>query len=388
MQMIFPADTGHNRAADNRAEANDVEIHLPTMATPRLVNGALRICSLNSSFLVFLRAHPEIYSEFKRGRLLGMGTGENAMLRHIQKVLESRQSQGTDLLEVKEILSRHHPTTLAYQAEETEGYALETMRDLVTDFAAEIGNHDRWKHSRNVTEDKGYPPTCCGQILHYQSTDSTENVFIMSPVSDNTTLQTTVDAWEEKQRRKMKETTCPTCLEQRPIQVLSSPEQMPTFFTVEWPQHASTVKDVTARISWGGATYKTIGIIHHGDGHFWASLKEPNDEQDWWRVDDFGGEDASAIWRRKYVKGVRGQETSPEGGLIVHKLQEKIVLLLLEKTDAVESDEDQVSIHQICLLFHILYFSINPNTGGECNSGARSGILRRGIPGMSLFRVT
>ena len=293
--------------------------------------------------MVFIRAHPDIAS------LLSGGNTEESLAYEIQKVLGSRELRGTDLLGVKRYLSQHYPNTLSYQAGEGGGYALEAMSHLVYRFAEETGAQDRWRHCRTVTEDKGHPPTCCGQILRYESTQKVDLVTIRATITGYrfTSLQSVVDKFEEKMTKKVAEATCPTCNEKHLIQAVSLPEQMPTFFTVEWSPHAATLTDVTREISWGGAVYEPCGIIHHGDGHFWASLREPNDEQIWWMLEDFCGLDAVATWRRKYAKGPRGQETSPEGGLVVHKLNEKIGLVLLEKKDAAEAVEGQVLTHQI-----------------------------------------
>ena len=245
---------------------------------------------------------------------------------------------------VKRVLSQRHPNTPSYQAGERGGYALESMQHLVSDFAQETGTRDRWSHCRIVTEDKGHPPTCCGQILRFQSTEKRDFVSIRATNTDYsyTSLQSVVDRYEEKQRKKVVEATCPRCNEKHAIQAMSLPEQMPTFFTVEWSPHAATLTDVTREISWGGEVFEPCGTIHHGDGHFWASMKEPNEEQRWWMLEDFCGLDAVATWRRQYGEGPRGQETSPEGGLVVHKLNEKIGLVLLQKKDAAEAVEGQV----------------------------------------------
>lgn len=338
MLNVLPADGRQNGAAS----LMDNQIHLPNLATPRLLNGELNICALNSSFVVFLRAHPDIASLLRRERLRGIG--DDSLMYQIQEILGSRELRGTNLLGVKRYLSQHYPHAPAYQAEERGGYALEAFQHMVCHFVQETGTHDRWRHCRIVTEDRGHPPTCCGQILHYQSTEKMDAIIITATNTEYgvTSLQSVVDRFEKKKRQKVVEATCPTCNEKQPIQAVSLPEKMPAFFTVEWSPYATTLTDVTLEISWGGAVFKPCGIIHHGDGHFWASVKEPDDEQTWWMLEDFCGLDAVATWRRRYGEGPRGQETSPEGGLVVHKLKEKIGLILLEKKDAAESVDGQV----------------------------------------------
>ena len=323
----------------------DGKIHLPNLATPRLLNGELNICALNSSLLVLLRAHPDIISLLRRNQLPGY---EDSLAYQIQAVLGSRNLQGTNLLGVKRVLSQLHPNTPAYQAGERGGFALESMQHLVSQLAQETGTHDRWTHCRTVTEDKGHPPKCCGQILRFQATQKWDFVSIRATNTaySHTSVQSVVDRYEAQAEKKVVEATCPTCHQRHPIQAVSSPEKMPTFFTVEWSPHAATLTDVTREISWGGDVFEPCGSIHHGDNHFWASVREPNEAKTWWMLEDFCGVDAVATWRRKYVEGPRGQETSPEGGLVVHKLNEKIGLLLLQKKDTVEIFEDQVRTHK------------------------------------------
>ena len=256
---------------------------------------------------------------------------EDSLAHQIQKVLNSSELRGTDLLGVKRILSKYHPTTLAYQLGETGGYALESMSDLVQDFAREMGGDDRWNHYRTETEEKDHPTTCCSQILQYQNTWKLDGVFMLveNTASKTCSLQDYVDRWENQQRKKVKEVTCPTCSKRHAIQVTSLPEHMPSLFTFEFNPHSATVSDLAGKISWGGATYKPVGTIQHDDNHFWASLLDQEAEETWWRVDDFC--QRVDTWRRKYVRDGNCQRTLPDGGLTVHKLEDKIVLVLLEK---------------------------------------------------------
>ena len=53
------ADTVHQDGVAQNQTTADGEGGQPSdLVTPRLVNGPLKICALNSSFLVFLRAYP------------------------------------------------------------------------------------------------------------------------------------------------------------------------------------------------------------------------------------------------------------------------------------------------------------------------------------------
>ena len=287
-----------------------------------------------------MRANPNISSLLRRkSRIPGF---EDSLAHQIQKVLNSSELQGTNLLGVKRILSKYHPTRLAYQQEETGGYALESMSDLVQDFAKEMGGDDRWSHHRTETEEKDHPITCCSQILQYQYTRKLDGVFMLAEntASNNCSLQDLVDRWENKQTKEVKEVTCPTCSRRHAIQVTSMPEHMPSLFTFEFNPHSATVRDMADKITWGGATYEPVGAIHHDENHFWASLRDQEEEKNWWRVDSFcQGVDT---WKRKYVRDGRCQKTLPDGGLSVHKLEDKIVLVLLEKKLAMQVNNIQV----------------------------------------------
>ena len=318
-----------------------VDIFPIDLATPRLVNGELKICALNSSFLTFVRAVPNIQSVLRR---YGMPGQEDSLAYQIQRVLSSQDKDGTNLLGVKSVLSKFHPETVAYQLGEQGGDALESFQHLLEGFIKETGERgDLWRHLRMVTEEKGFPDTCCGQNLTLSFMKENSFVFL---AAQNTTegvlsVQEVIDRWERKEVRKVREATCPTCSEKKAIQAVSLPQDMPKLFTVSFAPHASTVRDVTSMISWGSSTYRVIAIIHHGNDHFWASLMDNGHKEHWWRLDDYCKREDT--WRRRYVSGAGGLSTRPDGGLTVHKLNEKIGLLLLERTMETNADEMQVS---------------------------------------------
>ena len=317
-----------------------MDVETTALMTPRLTNGELKICALNSSFLLFLKAHPSIRSVLQRDRQPG---DEDCLSFQIQKVLCSQDKQGTNLLGVKRILNKYHPDTLAYKPEERGGDALESFEHLVRDFIQEtgcIGN--QWRHIRRVTEDKDYPDTCCGQDVKFSG--SKKSVVFMA-TSNNTaervySIQEKVDLFERQETKAgVRGATCLICSEKKAIQAVSIPQQMPDMFVVTFAPHASTVRDLTSKISWGGSIYQTIAVIHHGDNHFWVSEMDNGHEELWWRIDDYCNREDT--WKRRYVDGVGGLATSPDGGLIAHKLNEKVGLILLQKIVATDEDEDR-----------------------------------------------
>ena len=335
---VLPSGGAHE---DRAAEGEVVTDGEPTdFSTPRLVNGSLQICALNSSFQVFLRANPNISSVLRRNRLPGF---EESLAYQFHKVLSSRASNGTDLLGVKSVLCKYHPSMEAYQPGATGGCALESFEHLVRDFMQEVGGDNRWFHSRKETGEENNLATCCGQPLQYEHKDEWPFVFMIAQnsASGRTSLQSCVNRWEAKRSKKVRTATCATCSQEHAIQAVSMPEHMPTLFTFAFNPHSSTVSDVAEQISWGGVAYSTDGTIHHSDGHFWASLRERQEEVDcWWMVEDYCGR--VDTWRRKYVEGQRGLQTTGEGGRVVYKLEEKIVLLLLRRKDVVGTEGNQV----------------------------------------------
>ena len=326
--------------AQNQTAADGEEGQPSDLVTPRLVNGPLKICALNSSFLVFLRAYPGISAILRRHRL-----PVESLMHQIEKVLNSSDVKGTDLLGVKSVLFKYHPGAVAYQPGETGGYALESFEHLVHDFLKELRgdkDKDRWRHVRAVAEEIGYPATCCNQSMQYEERVNIDGVFMIqtgTAAGRACSIQSLVDGWENKKKKAVREVICPTCSEKHAIQVVSTPTHMPSLFTLQFNPHAVTVTDVNSEISWGGATYTPIGAIHHDDNHFYASLRDGGREEDWWRFDDFCAE---SLWRRKYVEGQTGLATLGGAGRNIHNLEQNIGLLLLEKKDSVEADEVQV----------------------------------------------
>ena len=275
----------------------------------------------------------------RRNRLPGH---EDSLAHQFHKVLTSRASKGTDLLGVKSVLYKYHPSIEAYQPGATEGCAVESFEHLVKDFMQEVGRDNRWFHSRKETEQENSPATCCSQRLQYEHKDEWPFVFMIAhnSASGQTSLQSCVNRWEAKKSKKVRTATCTNCSQEHAIQAVSMPEHMPTLFTFAFNPHSANVSDVAEEISWGGVTYCTVGTIHHGDGHFWASLRERLEGRDWWMVEDYC--DRVDTWRRKYVQDQGGLQTTGEGGRVMHKLEEKIVLLLLQRKGVMDTETNQV----------------------------------------------
>lgn len=359
---IFLAAKRQSDGAACRRSQRGVGSHQPNLSIPRLINGTRQICWLNAPFLVLLRAYMDWCSEFRKDGIPG-SEDENKIACHIQKVLESNNAEGTDLTCLKEFLCKRYPGVVQYQREETGGHATVALQHMIKEVEKEIGS-DRWSHTRAVTEDKGSPPSCCGQPLLYQTWEKKSDAIFISvdlrrPAA--TSLQYIVDHWEDKRTKGDGEATCQTCNRVKTIQTVSLPQEMPLYFTVEYTQFTSTITDIMQEITWGGAKYRTVGVIHHREHHFWASVRQP-EGQIWVRLDDWCGRED--LWRRSYTDSPRGLETSSEDGRTAYRLQDNVGLLLLEKQSVQDADDEQVSPQ------HFIYvsalFTFNCILGPQC----------------------
>ena len=116
-------------------------------------------------------------------------------------------------------------------------------------------------------------------------------------------------------------------------------------------------------ITWGGAKYRTVGVIHHRAHHFWASVRQP-EGQIWVRLDDWCGRED--LWRRSYTDSPRGLETSSEDGRTAYRLQDNVGLLLLEKQSVQDADDEQVSPQHF--IYVSVLFTFNCILGPQCLS--------------------
>ena len=312
---------------------------------PKLTNGSLKICSLNSSFVVLLRAHPDIVKMINNAKQRqGRDEGQRKLFLEIEAVLTSKQP--TNLLGVKRFLHEHHQNEESYSEGSTEGgYAVDALRHMLEDLHQECGGDGRFRHIRLATDDKGDPPKCpqCRHnVAGFSDQRPRELTFLRwtPSVEGAVNLQQLMDKYEEMKAVSEGWTDCLSCGVQVKVRAVSELTEVPDKFFVESVCGATnTLGGLDEEVSWGGQKFKPTGILHYREDqtHYYASVKEGDQ---WWMVDDFCGEPAT--WRRKYEKR-RGVIETGGRGLVIHRLDEYVLLVLLErKTQQPEEGKTQV----------------------------------------------
>ena len=49
---------------------------------------------------------------------------------------------------------------------------------------------------------------------------------------------------------------------------------MPEVFLIELVGGTRSIQNVETAICWGGLTYRIVAMIHHGNNHYWVSVRE------------------------------------------------------------------------------------------------------------------
>ena len=312
---------------------------------PHLRNGPLKICHINASFVLALRAFPDVRRLVSHvNQQEETAEGVHSLVSEIDTVLNSTQE--TDLLGLKRLLKERHPGEHAYD----EGYAQEVLHQLLEDMVKAFTGDNRFGHIRVETEDKGYPPRCCkcSQKLASFCDNKVENMTFLTfqPLQNGTVkLQQLIDKCEEEKRDCHVWTSCLNCGEQQKVRAVSELRVPPNKFFMESITGASnTVTGFDEDISWGLSYFEVSGVLHHdpAEEHFYASVREGHT---WWRIDDFCGD--PNLSRKKYVKR-RGVLETTSG--VIQRLDRNILFVLLERKAEREVEESQVSIYDFMYL--------------------------------------
>ena len=317
---------------------------------PKLTNGSLKICSLNSAIVVLLRAHPDIGNIISNAKQQHGTDGEQKKLvLEIEAVLASQQP--TNLLGVKKCLSERHQNEESYSEGSTEGgYAVDALRHMLEDLHQECGSDGRFRHIRLATDDKGDPPKCpiCRQNVESFSHQRPRDFTFLrwTPPEDGTVkLQRLMDKHEEMKAVSEAWARCLSCVEEVKVRAASELTGVPDKFFLESSNGATnTLGGLDDEVSWGGHVFEPTAVLHFeaDQAHYYASVKEGGQ---WWRVDDFCGEPST--WRRKYSKR-RGVLETGGRGLVIHRLDKHVLLVLLERK--LQSEE---SVTQVCFGKHL-----------------------------------
>ena len=307
---------------------------------PKLTNGSLKICSLNSAFVVLLRAHPDIGNMISNAKQQeGTDRGQKRLVLEVEAVLASQRP--TDLQGVKRCLYERHQNEESYRERSTEGgYAVEALRHMLEDLYQECGGDGRFRHIRLASDDKGDPPKCpnCKRnVAGFSDQRPRELTFLRwtPPVDGTVKLQRLVDKYEEMKAISEAWTGCLSCGEEVKVRAVSELTEVPDKFFLESVNGATnTLEGLDDEVSWGGQVFEATGILHYREDqtHYYASVKQGDQ---WWMVDDFCGEPAT--WRRSYAKR-RGVLETVGQGLLVHRLDKFVLLVLFERKMQLERD--------------------------------------------------
>ena len=306
---------------------------------PHLRNGSLKICHINASLVLVLRAYPDVRTLVSHAKQQEAAGGVHSLVSEIETVLNSTQE--TDLVGLKRVLQERHPGEHAYD----EGYAQEVLHQLLEDMIKAFTGDRRFGYIRVETEDKGNPPRCfkCSQLLaSFCDNKSGKLTFLtFRPTQTGTVmLQQLIDKCEEEKRDCHVWTGCINCGEQQKVRAVSELKVPPNKFLMESVSGATnTVRGFEEDISWGLSTFEVSGVLHHDpvEEHFYASVR---DGHTWWRIDDFCGD--QNLSRKKYVKRRGVLETT---GGVIQRLDKNVLFVLLEKRAEGEMEmEVEVSI--------------------------------------------
>ena len=285
--------------------------------------------------------------------------GETPFLDELAAVLSTKTQ--TNLLGLRRVLRGYYPLEPAYAEECTvEGCGAEAMQRLVEVIQRECGGDRRFCHIRRVTEDKGEPPLCptcrrplqefsetqerdftCVGATHVVGAQQVDLQQLMEAThvvgAQQVHLQQIMDDHEENERKETAYTACLSCEQQHEVEGISEVIEAPENMFVEASGAMVELRGIGEDISWGGQFYEATGLVHHHQGHFYASIKGG---QEWFMLEDYC--DDEDLWKRKYFERGGRMETASDGTSTTHRLHEKVLLALLQRKTEPEEEECEV----------------------------------------------
>ena len=318
--------------------------HFAITTIPKLTNRGNKLCSLNASLLVVLRAYPDIISVIERRRQQAVdGT---PFLDELAAVLSTGME--TNLLGIRRVLRGYYPREVAYAEESAvEGCGPEAMQRIVEVIQQECGGGRRFGHIRRVTEDRGQRPQCptCRKPLEEFSETKPRDFTCVGAThvvgAQQVHLQQIMDEHEAIERKEIAFTACLSCEQQHEVEGISEVIEAPEKLFIEASGAIVELRGITEDISWGGESYEATGLLHHHQEHFYASIKVG---KEWFMFEDYCGNEN--LWKRKYFDCGGWMETASDGTSIIHRLHEKVLLVLLERKRAPEEEE-----YEVCMVF-------------------------------------
>ena len=239
---------------------------------PKLRNGDLNICFLNAAFVAFLKIYPDavhLKTEGERSRA--------QLIKAIETVFSSSRDGGTTLVDVRRVLHHYKPSP-SYEDKPDGGFAVSALLDLLKGVSRETGRNDRLKCSMVITEKEDNPPTHCGEPRSFCRRVPVDTLNLPAIHADDnegpTDMQWCID-WIREGMAQITETIeCGICGINFVAAAVSEYEVMPEVFLIEFNSGPRSIKDVEAAIRWGNVTYKIVAMIHHGNNHYWVSVRE------------------------------------------------------------------------------------------------------------------
>ena len=238
---------------------------------PKLRNGDLNICFLNAAFVAFLKIFPDaIQLQTTEER------SEVQLIKAMKTVLSSSPDDGTTLVDVRRVLHHYNPSS--YEDKPDGGFAVSTLEDLLKAFSRETGKN-RTKCSMVITEKQDDPSFHCeGEPRSFcRRVPVTTLNLSVTPADDDegpSDLQWYIDCYRENMAQSTETIECGTCGINFDAAAVSQYEVMPEVFLVEFNGAPRSILDVEAAIRWGDLTYRIVAMIHHGNNHYWVSVRE------------------------------------------------------------------------------------------------------------------
>ena len=238
---------------------------------PKLRNGDLNLCFLNAAFVAFLKIYPDaIHLQTLRER------SDTQLIKAIKTVLSTSPDDGTTLVEVRRVLHHYNPSS--YEDKPDGGFAVSALLDLLKAVSRETGKN-RLKCLMVITENQDDPPVHCdGEPRSFcrKVPIATLNLSVTPDDNDEgpSDLQWYIDCRREDMAQDTETIECGTCGINFVAAAMSEYEVLPEVFLIEFNGAPRSIENVEAAIRFGDLTYRIVAMIHHGNDHYWVSVRE------------------------------------------------------------------------------------------------------------------
>ena len=298
----------HERLAAQDVDKDSWLKKTQVLALPKLRNGKLKICALNTAFILFIASYPQVgYIIVNSGKPM-----EETPLCQVTMDVISSMGQPTDLKSMKQVLHKKYPSESFYEESNvTMGVAAEVFQHLIEAFVSEL---------KDDTQNDFQSLTMSGEVKFTSISLSTREGDIVLPNVEGAgiDIQFNLDKWQECQGDQMSMT------------------HLPEQFMVDFVDCKQTIARVTGDVHLATTAYKIVSVTHYNNDHYWTSIRSLTDgEEEWWKIEDYAGDES--VWRQQYRK-VRGKRVLQDRrGRTTFSLGEN-VLCLIYRRRATEED--------------------------------------------------